>query len=173
MVFNKKLTLAEGAIAPWTRAGSSSSWYLSLLESVAKSHGFSAKTPVKDLSQEHLNLVLYGNKSKTVTIRHKTQQGRIYSWDTTFEGVIPNLERRYRDTDSDHSRQEIERYMAARSCKSCGGKRLRPEALAVTVCGLGIMDVCAKNIGDALIWVQEIDPDAPGEHPGRNSLPSG
>ena len=171
VVFNKKLTLAEGAIAPWTRAGSSSSWYLSLLESVAKTHGFSAKTPVKDLSQEHLNLVLYGNKSKTVTIRHKTQQGRIYSWDTTFEGVIPNLERRYRDTDSDHTRQEIERYMAARSCKSCGGKRLRPEALAVTVCGLGIMDVCAKNIGDALIWVQEIDPDAPGEHPGETLSP--
>ena len=171
VVFNKKLTLAEGAIAPWTRAGSSSSWYLSLLESVAKSHGFSAKTPVKDLSKEHLNLVLYGNKSKKVTIRHKTQQGRIYSWDTTFEGVIPNLERRYRDTDSDHSRQEIERYMAARSCKSCGGQRLRPEALAVTVCGLGIMDVCAKNIGDALIWVQEIDPDAPGEHPGETLSP--
>ena len=123
------------------------------------------------MSQEQLDLVLYGNKSKTVTVHHKTHQGRIYSWDTTFEGVIPNLERRYRDTDSDHTRQEIERYMAARNCKSCGGKRLRPEALAVTVCGLGIMDVCAKNIGDALTWVQEIDSDAPGEHPGETLSP--
>ena len=167
VVFNKKLSLSEGAIAPWTRGGISNSWYLSLLESVARGHGFSEKTPVKDLSQEHLDLVLYGNKSKKVTIRHKTHQGRIYSWDTTFEGVIPNLQRRYRETESDHSRQEIERYMAARSCKSCGGKRLRPEALAVEVCGLGIMDVCAKNIGDALEWVREIDPDAPGDHTGE------
>ena len=167
VVFNKRLSLSEGAIAPWTRGGTSNSWYLSLLESVARGHDFSAKTPVKDLSQEQLDLVLYGNKSKTVTIRHKTHQGRIYSWDTTFEGVIPNLQRRYRETESDHTRQEIERYMAARSCKSCGGKRLRPEALAVTVCGFGIMDVCAKNIGDALKWVREIDPDAPGDHPGE------
>ena len=167
VVFNKKLSLSEGAIAPWTRGGTSNSWYLSLLESVARGHGFSEKTPVKDLSQEHLDLVLYGNKSKKVTIRHKTHQGRIYSWDTTFEGVIPNLQRRYRETESDHSRQEIERYMAARSCQSCGGKRLKPEALAVTVCGLGIMDVCAKNIGYALEWVREIDPDAPGDHPGE------
>ena len=167
VVFNKKLSLSEGAIAPWTRSGTSNSWYLSLLESVASGHGFSAKIPVKDLSQEQLDLVLYGNNSKKVTVSHKTHQGRIYSWDTTFEGVIPNLQRRYRETDSDHTRQEIERYMAARSCKSCNGKRLRPEALAVTVCGLGIMDVCAKNIGVALEWVREIDADAPGDHPGE------
>ena len=167
VVFNKKLSLAEGAIAPWTRSGASNSWYLSLLESVARGHDFSAKTPVKDLSQDQLDIVLYGNKSKKVTIRHRSHQGRIYTWDTTFEGVIPNLERRYRDTGSDHTRQEIERYMAARTCKSCGGRRLRPEALAVTVCGLGIMEVCAKNVGDALKWVREIDPDALVDHPGE------
>ena len=167
VIFNKNLSLAEGAIAPWSRGGASSGWYVSLLEAVAGSHGFSAKVPVKDLAPEHVNLVLFGNKSKKVTIQHKTQRGRTYSWDTTFEGVIPNLERRYRDTESDHTRQEIERYMAARSCKSCGGKRLRPEALAVSVCGLGIMDVCGKNIGDALNWVRQIDPDTPDEHPGE------
>ncbi len=167
VIFNKNLSLAEGAIAPWSRGGASSGWYVSLLEAVAGGHGFSAKVPVKDLAPEHVNLVLFGNKSKKVTIQHKTQRGRTYSWDTTFEGVIPNLERRYRDTESDHTRQEIERYMAARSCKSCGGKRLRPEALAVSVCGLGIMDVCGKNIGDALNWVRQIDPDTPDEHPAE------
>jgi excinuclease ABC subunit A len=167
VIFDRKLSLVQGAIAPWTRGGTSSSWYLSLLESVASSHGFSADTPVKDLSQDQLNLVLYGNKSQRITIRHKTQHGRVYSWDTTFEGVISNLERRYRDTESDYTRQEIERYMAARPCKSCGGRRLRPEALSVTVCGLGIMDVCAKNIGEALDWVREIDPSAPGDHLGE------
>ena len=167
VIFNKNLSLAAGAIAPWSRGGASSGWYVSLLEAVAGGHGFSAKVPVKDLAPEHVNLVLFGNKSKKVTIQHKTQRGRTYSWDTTFEGVIPNLERRYRDTESDHTRQEIERYMAARSCKSCGGKRLRPEALAVSVCGLGIMDVCGKNIGDALNWVRQIDPDTPDEHPAE------
>ena len=167
VVFNKNLSLTEGAITPWSRGGTSSSWYVSLLESVARSHGFSAKAPVKELSQEQLDLVLYGNKSKTVTIRHKTHGGREYSWETTFEGVIPNLERRYRDTESDHTRQEIERYMAARTCQSCSGKRLRPEALAVSVCGLGIMEVTAKNIAEALNWVHQIDPDDTGEHPGE------
>ena len=167
VVHNKNLSLSEGAVLPWTRSGASSRWYLSLLEAVGRAHGFSARTPVKDLTKDQLALVLYGNKSKNVTIRHKGHQGRVYSWDTTFEGVIPNLERRYRETESDHTRQEIERYMAARSCRSCEGKRLRPEALAVTVCGLGIMDVCAKNIAEALEWVREIDPDAPGQHPGE------
>ena len=167
VVYNRNLSLSEGAVTPWMRGGVSNSWYLSLLEGVAREHGFSVRTPVRDLAQEHLDIVLYGNRTKKVTIRHKSHNGRVYTWDTTFEGVIPNLQRRYRDTESDHTRQEIERYMAARACKSCGGKRLRPEALAVTVCGLGIMDVCSKNIGDALEWVREIDPDAPGDHPGE------
>ena len=162
---NKSLSLLEGAVAPWTRSGASSGWYMSLMDSVARSHGFSGKTQVKDLTQEHLDLILYGNNSKKVTIRHKTHRGQTYSWETTYEGVIPNLSRRYRETESDHTRQEIERYMAARTCRTCDGKRLRPEALAVKVCRLGIMDVCAKNVGQALDWVREIDPDAPGKHP--------
>jgi len=165
VISNRSLSLMQGAVAPWTRSGSSSGWYLSLMESVARAHGFSARTPVKDLTEEQLNLILYGNKSKTVTIQHKTQQGRTYSWETNFEGVIPNLERRYKETESDHTRQEIERYMTALPCQSCGGKRLRPEALAVKVCGLGIMDVCAMNIERGLRWVRDIDPDIPSTPP--------
>ena len=168
---NKSLSLLEGAVAPWTRAGSSSAWYLSLMDSVAGAHDFSARIPVKDLTEEQRNLVLYGNRFRTITIRHKTQQGRIYSWETSFEGVIPNLERRYRQTESDYVRQEIERYMAARPCQACGGKRLRPEALAVKVCDLGIMDVCAMDIGQALQWVREIAPDIPSEPPGKTLSP--
>ncbi|MCH7606064.1 MAG: excinuclease ABC subunit UvrA [Chloroflexi bacterium] len=164
VIANKSLSLSEGAIGPWTRSGPSSSWYTSLLESIAAAHGFSAKVPVKDLTEEQLDLILYGNGTKKVTIRHRTHRGRVYSWDSNFEGVIPNLQRRYKNTDSDHTRQEIERYMAARSCRSCDGKRLRPEALAVKVCGLGIMDVTAKNIGQALEWIKEIDPDIPGQN---------
>ncbi|MBQ11710.1 MAG: excinuclease ABC subunit A [Planctomyces sp.] len=165
VISNKALSLSEGAITPWSRGGPSSSWYVSLLESISSAHGFSATVPVKDLPQESLNLILYGNGTKKVTIRHRTHRGRTYSWDTNFEGVIPNLERRYKNTESDHTRQEIERYMAARACRACGGARLRPEALAVKVCGLGIMEVCAKNVGRALNWIREIDPDIPFEGP--------
>jgi excinuclease ABC subunit A len=154
VISNKALSLSEGAITPWSRGGPSSSWYVSLLESISSAHGFSAKIPVKDLPQESLDLILYGNGTKKVTIRHRTHRGRTYSWDTNFEGVIPNLERRYKNTESDHTRQEIERYMAARPCRACGGARLRPEALAVKVCGLGIMEVCAKNVGHSLNWVR-------------------
>ena len=167
VISNKALSLSEGAITPWSRGGPSSSWYVSLLESISSAHGFSAKIPVKDLPQESLDLILYGNGTKKVTIRHRTHRGRTYSWDTNFEGVIPNLERRYKNTESDHTRQELERYMAARPCRACGGARLRPEALAVKVCGLGIMEVCAKNVGHALNWVREIDPDIPFEGPRK------
>ena len=164
VISNRELSLSQGAIAPWTRGGPSSGWYISLMESVARSNGFSASTPVKDLAPEHIDMILYGNKSEKVTVSHRTHRGRTYSWDTTFEGVIPNLERRYKTTESDYMRSQIERYMSARTCRSCDGKRLRPEALFVRVCGLGIMEVCSKNIGDAINWVREIDPDAPGQH---------
>ena len=163
---NKNLSLMEGAVVPWTRSGPSSGWYLSLMDSVAEAHGFSARTPVKELTEEQMNLILYGNQNRSITIRHRTHRGRSYSWDTNYEGVISNLVRRYKNTESDHTRQEIEKYMAARPCPSCGGNRLRPEALAVKVCGMGIMEVTDQNIGRGLEWVRQIDPDAPGEHLG-------
>ena len=166
LVINKNLSLLDGAIAAWSRSGTSSGWYLSMMESVAKAHDFSPQVPVKDLADEQLQIILYGSKNRKVTIRHRTHNGRVYSWETKFEGVIPNLERRYRETESDHTRQEIERYMTARSCQTCQGQRLKPEALGVRVCGLGIMDVTAMNIGQGVEWVRAIDPDAPGDHPG-------
>ena len=164
IISNKELSLSQGAIAPWTRGGPSSSWYISLMESVAEANGYSSTTPVKELSQKQIDLILYGNDEKKVTVRHRTGRGQTYEWDTNFEGVIPNLERRYKKTESDYMRTQIERYMSARPCPSCDGKRLRPEALAVQVCGLSIMDVCAKNIGQAAEWIRDIDPDATGPH---------
>ena len=176
---NKNLTLSQGAITPWVKVGTSGAWYISLMEAVAEANGFSAKVPVRELDQAHIDLILYGNGNKKVTVNHRTHRGRTYSWDTNFEGVIANLERRYRTTESDYARGQIERYMSARPCRSCGGKRLRPEALSVRVCGLGIMDVCAKNIGAAAEWIEQIDPDSEynlngnGGHPHPSSLPEG
>ena len=157
---NKNLSLSEGAVTPWVRVGTSGAWYISLMQAVAEANGFSARVPVRELEQDQVDLILYGNGGQKVTVSHRTHRGRTYSWDTNFEGVIPNLERRYRTTESDYARSQIERYMSARPCRSCSGKRLRPEALAVRVCGLGIMDVCAKNIGAAAEWIEQIDPDS-------------
>ena len=165
---NKGLSLAEGAIVPWVRSGASGGWYMSLVESLARAYGFSTKVPVKDLPDWALDPVLYGNKGEPVTMRHRTHAGHEYTWETDFEGVISNLERRYKETDSDYMRGEIERYMAARPCTSCKGKRLRPEALAVQVCGLGVMEVCAMTIDRALDWVVQIDPDGvPSDTPAK------
>ena len=150
---NKDLSLSEGAVVPWTRSGSSSQWYTSLLESVAKTYDFSAKKPVRELDDKAIQIILYGNKGESLTMRHRTHAGRTYSWDTNFEGVVPYLERLYKRTDSDYMRSELERYMAARPCNTCNGKRLRPEALAVKVGDLGIMELCAMTIGDALAWM--------------------
>ena len=161
---NKDLTLAEGAVQPWVRAGSSSPWFASLLESLAGSYGFSTKVPVRKLGKKHLDILLYGNKGRSIRMRHNTQRGRTFEWDTTFEGVINNLERRYRETESDYVRSEIERYMTSRPCQSCGGRRLKPEALAVTVRGLNIMEVTSRSITQALSWIQASG-GAPGAAP--------
>ena len=161
VIHNRELSLAEGAIIPWTRAGSSSPWYLSLLGSLGKTYGFSTKVPVRDLPDSALDLVLYGNKGESINMRHMTRAGHEYSWETNYEGVIPNLERRYRETGSDYIRHEIERYMATRPCEACHGMRLRPEALAVKVGGTRIMDVCAMSIDNTLEWVRLIADEDP------------
>ena len=153
---NKDLSLAEGAIIPWMRSGTSSGWYLSLIDSVAKAYNFSSKVPVKDLPDSAIELLLYGNKGESLTMSHKTHSGHVYNWETNFEGVISNLERRHRETTSDYVRGEVQRYMAAQPCTGCGGKRLKPEALAVKVCSMSIVDVCALNIDSTLRWVQRI-----------------
>ncbi|MCH8185091.1 MAG: excinuclease ABC subunit UvrA [Chloroflexi bacterium] len=171
---NKDLSIAEGAVQPWTRAGSSSPWLLSLLTSVAEAHRFSTSVPVKKLTKRQLDIVLYGNKGKRITMRHNTQKGKTYEWDTTFEGVVNNLERRYRSTESDYIRSEIERYMMSRPCHSCEGQRLKPEALAVRVCGLNVMEVTAKSISQGKDWIDSISGASSASHiPGVTDSTNG
>ena len=151
---NRSLTLAQGAVAPWARAATTTTWFAKILEAVAQQYGFSMHAPVRELAPEHLQLVLYGNGGKPVTVRYTNQYGRTHSYDTSFEGAIPNLERRYRETDSDYIRQEIERYMGATPCPTCKGQRLKPESLAVTVAGKNIVEVTRLSITEALRWVE-------------------
>ena len=157
---DRSLSLDEGAVQPWARSGSSSPWLSSLMSSVARAHRFSTRTPVGKLSKRHLDVILYGTGGKPVRMSHRTKKGKTYEWSTSFEGVVNNLARRHRETQSSYMRSEIERYMASRPCQSCAGQRLKPEALAVRVCGLNIMQVTDKSIGQALEWVRQIGGDA-------------
>jgi excinuclease ABC subunit A len=161
---NKELTIAEGAVRPWSRTSSISSWYASMLESVARRYGFSVHVPVKNLTEEQLSTILYGSGNRLVTLRHETQLGRIYQYDTFFEGVIRNLERRYRDTESDYVRAEIERYMRSKPCPVCKGQRLKPESLAVTVSDVNISQVTSMSIEQALEWTKKLDGSADDGH---------
>jgi len=146
---SKDLTLAEGAIQPWSRASTSETFYGQLLKSVADHYGFSLDVPVSELSPEHLRILLYGSGDQVLTLTYTNHRGRQASYQTTFEGVIPNLERRYKETSSDYIREEIERYMTPRTCEACGGARLRPESLAVTVAGRNIVQVAALPVLEA------------------------
>ena len=160
---NPDISLAEGAIAPWMRAGIAGPWYNSMLNSLAEAHGFSTKTPVKDLSKEVMQLVLYGDPDHKFTMRHRSRRHRHreFSWETSYEGIIPNLMRRYKDTESDHVRSDIQRYMAQQQCPRCVGRRLKPEALGVLVCGENIIDVCALNIERAMAWTEAVQREDP------------
>lgn len=145
LVFNPNLTIAEGAIRPYNRVNSDA-WYMKRLSEVANAHGFSIQTPVKDLLAEDLEKVLYGTGSQKYTVN--LGSGRTY--DSTYEGVIPNLERRHKETDSEFMRKDIERFMRERECHACGGARLKPVVLAVTIHGLNIMDICNLGVDAAL-----------------------
>ena len=147
---NKELSIAGGAIRPWQFQ----SWYFYQLDSLAKQYGFSLNTPVKDLAEKQLNLLLYGEEGDWY--RYRSRFGRVREYFSGFEGVIPRMERLHRDTESENSRADIERYMVSTPCPVCQGKRLKPESLAVTVGGRNIMDVGEMSVVHELEWITEI-----------------
>ena len=166
---DKSLSIEEGAIQAWARTGSVAPWNMSQLESLGKAYDFSTKDPVSKLTKRQLNVVLRGTKGKRIPVTHRTQKGRTYRWNTRFEGVLNNLERRYRETESDYVRSEIERYMSANACAKCSGKKLRPEALAVTIGATNITDMTDKSIATALEWIKVISGEAPSTNGVRPS----
>ncbi|HEU0266222.1 MAG TPA: excinuclease ABC subunit UvrA, partial [Candidatus Saccharimonadaceae bacterium] len=145
LVFNPNLTIMEGAIRPYNRVNTDS-WHLKRLAAVAEKHGFDMHVPVRELKKSDLDKILYGTGDEIYRVQ--LPGGRHY--DSTYEGVIPNLERRWKETDSDFMRRDIERFMRERECTACHGMRLKPVVLAVTVHGLNIMDVCSLGVDDAL-----------------------
>lgn len=142
---NGRLTIAEGAIRPFNRV-STDTWYMKKLQAVAERYNFSLHVPTSQLTPSQIEKILYGTGTET----YKIALGNGRAFDSTYEGVVPNLERRHKETDSDFMRRDIERFMQERPCHACGGLRLRPEVLSITVGDQSIMDVCQLSIDSAL-----------------------
>ncbi len=150
LVLNKDLSIMEGAIRPWQFH----SWYIWRVESLARTNGFSLDKPLKELSQEQIDLLLYGEGGETITYRNRF--GRIRHIHDGFEGIIPTMERHYHETESENSRTNIERYMVLRTCQVCEGKRLKPESLAVTIGEKNIIDISSMSVLQCLDWTDYI-----------------
>lgn len=151
---NDELTLREHAIAPWEPQ--SSQYYPQLLEAVCNHYGIDMDVPVKDLPKEQLDKILYGSGGEKIYFRYQSDFGQIREQYIAFEGVIPNVERRYRETSSDYVREQMEKYMAQQPCPTCKGNRLKKESLAVLVGGKHIGEVTALSVTEALAFFENL-----------------
>jgi excinuclease ABC subunit A len=148
------LSINDGAIAPWS-GGQSADYFLNLLEALANDVKFSMNTPWVKLSQKAKDAILNGYEYE-VHVRYKNRYGRVRNYSTGFEGVIPFVERRHSETDSDYSREKYEAYMRETPCPACKGSRLKPEVLAVTLGGKNIAAICELSIEDCAVFLKEL-----------------
>ncbi|MDO8587748.1 MAG: excinuclease ABC subunit UvrA [Armatimonadota bacterium] len=146
---DKEKSIEQGAILPLART--QSEYYLGLIHGVAEEYKIPLNKPIKKLTQKQLDALLYGSES-SVTVRFRNRYGRTRNFSAHYEGIVNILERRYQDTSSDLVKEEVEKYMTARPCESCGGMRLKPESLAVTINDLNISQVCRNSVAEALKW---------------------
>ena len=154
IVPDRSKTLADGAIAPWLN--SSSPYYRQTLESLARHFDFNMTTAFSDLTENAQQAILFGSGKDNVTMEYNDGL-RNYKTKKPFEGVIPNMARRWRETDSSWTREELERYQTKNPCVKCGGARLKPEALAVKINGLNISEICTYDIGQAVEWFSSVE----------------
>jgi excinuclease ABC subunit A len=154
IVPDPSLTLNDGAILPWST--SNSNYYEQMTAAIADKWEVDRDTPWEDLSEDVRRCFLYGTNGDKIYVSYRNRYGRRRSYMTTFEGIVPNLERRYRETDSDWSREKIEEYMTLRPCPECKGARLRPESLAVKVGGLGINEFTHMSARRSIDWLERL-----------------
>ncbi|MDR7483714.1 MAG: excinuclease ABC subunit UvrA [Armatimonadota bacterium] len=147
LVLDRDKSLLDGAVVPW--AASTSDYYQELLQSLAAHYRVDMKTPIRRLPRAFVDVLLHGSQ-EAIRIRYHNKWGVLRSYETTFEGVIPQLERRYKETDSEYVREEIEQYMTSLPCPDCRGTRLKPESLSVKVGGLNIAEATAMTVRQAL-----------------------
>ncbi|MBC7340448.1 MAG: excinuclease ABC subunit UvrA [Firmicutes bacterium] len=161
LVLDRSKSLSEGAVVPWFRGNGT--YYPQLLEAVAEHFGIDTEVPVKDLPERHVHIILYGAPGERIRFRYVNPYGRVRVHDIYFDGVIANLERRYKEAQTDAQRMEIEEFMSSRPCSACKGARLRPEALAVKVGGLSVAEVTAMSVARAQEFFSRLDL-TPREH---------
>src|SRR5918997_1219529 len=155
VVPDPSLSLSEGAILPWST--SASNYYEQMTQAIAEKWEVDLDTPWEDLDEEVRDTFLYGTNGERIYVSYRNRYGRKRSYMTRFEGIVRNLERRYRETDSEYSREKIEEYMSVRPCPECHGARLRPESLAVRVGGLGIHEFTRMSARRALEWLEDVE----------------
>ena len=148
------LSIAEGAIAPW--AASSSAYYEQVTAGLAERYGIDLEAPWCELPEAQRQIFLYGTDGERVEVRYRNRYGRERAYAARFEGIVSNLQRRYRETESELQREKIEEYMSVRPCPECDGARLRPESLAVLVAGTPINEFCALSARGALAWLDAV-----------------
>jgi excinuclease ABC subunit A len=158
---NPDLSLKSGAVLPWQKSSGTAQYRMAILEGLAKKFKFSLDTPVKALPKKAIEAILNGTE-EPLKLTYENRNGQRRSYEYEWEGVLPWLERQYRETTSDYIRADIERYMSERPCPICKGKRLKPEALAVTIGGRNIAEVTALTVGESLEWTAALDKDRGG-----------
>jgi len=152
VVPDEGISLRAGAVLPWRRMVVTESWTSKILDAVAEHYGFPMDVPFRDLSAEAREIVLNGNTGERIEVHYRARNGNMHTFRTTFEGAVPNLSRRYRETGSEMIKTEIERYMTTRPCPTCDGMRLKPESISVTVGERNIIDTTRLSVTDALAW---------------------
>lgn len=157
LVPNPRLTLAEGAIVPWAKTASRLGWYNRILTEVAKLYEFDLNTPYRELSDETKKIILFGTGSEVYHLKDVRDYQFESNMRVTYEGVIPNLERRYNETDSDYVRRDIEKYMQILVCPTCNGKRLKKEILAVTIASKSIIDITEFSVAGAAHFFKTLE----------------
>ena len=153
---DRSRALSDGAVLPWRRMVVTESWGAKILEAVAEHYGFRMDVPFEQLSDEAKQIVLRGNHGERIEVRYRARNGNTHTFRTTFEGVVPNLQRRYRETGSEMIKAEIERYMTTKPCPTCNGMRLKPESISVTVADRNIIETTRLSVTDALAWYREL-----------------
>jgi excinuclease ABC subunit A len=165
VVPDPSLSIGEGALAPW--ANSSSNYYEQVTEAIAERYDVDLEAPWEELPEEQRELFLMGTNGEPIHVSYRNRYGRRRSYATRFEGIVKNLERRYRETDSEWTREKIEEFMSLRACPVCGGARLRAESRAVTVGGTRIEDFCGLSARRALEWLDEVELSETDRHVAR------
>ena len=158
---NPDISLKQGAVLPWQKSGGTAQYRMAIIEGLARRFKFSLDTPVKDLPKKAVEALLRGTE-EPLKLSYENRSGQRRSYEYEWEGIVPWLERQYRDTTSDYIKADIEKYMSERPCQVCKGRRLKPEALAVTILGKNIVDVTGLTVSEALDWVSGLEREKGG-----------